>query len=397
MVKRLGLHSPNNETAHTIEELPRVARDVGYPVLLRPSFVLGGRGMYIVDNEDDLHSLIATGNVHAPVLVDQFLEDAFEYDLDAVSDGRSLYIGGIVQHIEAAGIHSGDSAAVFPPYKVIPEVLDTMRDWALKLAQELGVRGLMNIQFASKGKDVYIIEVNPRGSRTVPFISKASGVNMIEAAVRVWYGESLVKQGLVATEGGIGEGKPMMGWAIKEAVFSFDRFSDVDPALGPEMRSTGEAIGTGRTFGEAYAKSQISAGNRLPVKGNVVITVNDNDQKTIIPIAKDLQELGFHLYATKGTARALFEAGILSNVVLKVHDGHPNIVDFMKAKQVDLVINTPMGYRARKSDDDIRSMAMRLHIPYTTTTSAARAAVEAIRYEREGRHTVRELEGRRSF
>ena len=395
LVHRLGLRNPTNRTAHNPQEIYEKAKEVGFPVLLRPSFVLGGRGMFIVDDEAGLTDFIEHSRVETstkkPVLIDQFLEDAFEYDLDAVSDGTSLYIGGIVQHIEAAGIHSGDSAAVFPPYKSRPQVLAQMRQWALKLARELKVKGLMNIQFASKGDDLFIIEVNPRGSRTVPFISKTSGVNLIEAAVRVWHGEDLVSQGLVPAEGAVAEGKPLMGWAIKEAVFSFDRFSNVDPALGPEMRSTGEAIGMGRTFGEAYAKSQAAAGNLLPKSGTVVITVNHNDHQTIIPIARDLEKMGFTLLATRGTARALFEAGILCGVVLKTQDGHPNIVDLMHAHKVDLVINTPMGYHARRSDDDIRSMAMRLHIPYTTTTSAARAAVEAIRYEQEGYYTVREL------
>jgi len=395
VVKKLGLRNPANKTAHTKDEIIPKALEVGFPVLLRPSFVLGGRGMFIVDDESGLKDFLDNSGIEitkkAPVLIDQFLEDAFEYDLDAVSDGKSIYIGGILQHIEAAGIHSGDSAAVFPPYKAIPTVLSQMREWALKLAQELQVKGLMNIQFASKEDKLYIIEVNPRGSRTIPFISKASGVNLVEAAVRVWNGEDLVKQGLVHKEGTFSEGHCITGWAIKEAVFSFDRFSNVDPALGPEMRSTGEAIGMGRTFGEAYAKSQASAGNKLPTSGNVVISVNKKDRQTIIPIAKQLQKLGFRLFATRGTARDLFDAGILCNVVLKVQDGHPNIVDMMHARQVDLVINTPMGYHARRSDDDIRTAAMRLKIPYTTTTSAAAAAVEAIVYEQERVYTVREL------
>jgi carbamoyl-phosphate synthase large subunit len=395
VVRKLGLRNPANQTAHSRDEIIPKALEVGFPVLLRPSFVLGGRGMFIVDDEEGLQDFLEHSGVEitpkAPVLIDQFLEDAFEYDLDAGSDGKSIYSGGILQHIEAAGIHSGDSAAVFPPYKAIPSVLSQMREWALKLAQELQVKGLMNIQFASKEDKLYIIEVNPRGSRTVPFISKASGVNLVEAAVRVWNGEDLVAQGLVGREGTFAEGHCITGWAIKEAVFSFDRFSNVDPALGPEMRSTGEAIGMGRSFGEAYAKSQAAAGNRLPTSGNVVISVTKKDRQTIVPIARQLQKLGFHLFATHGTARDLFDAGILCNVVLKVQDGHPNIVDMMHARQVDLVINTPMGYHARRSDDDIRTAAMRLKIPYTTTTSAAAAAVQAIAYEQEGIYTVREL------
>ena len=393
------LRQPENRSAASVSEIRDKAHEIGYPVLLRPSFVLGGRAMFIAYDDAGLEEFLQKPEVtiskDAPVLVDQFLEDAFEYDLDAVSDGQNVYIGGILQHIEAAGIHSGDSAAVFPPYKSKPEILDEMRSWTLKLARHLNVQGLMNIQFAEKDGKLYIIEVNPRGSRTVPFISKSSGVDLVEAAVRIWLGEDLVKQGLVDAGKCMGEGRCIMGWAIKEAVFSFDRFQHVDPALGPEMRSTGEVVGYGRTFGEAYAKSQAAASNKLPTSGRVIISVNNKDRKTIAPIAKALQEMGFHVLATKGTARDLYSEGILCDVVLKTQDGHPNIVDYIREHKADLVINTPMGFHSRKSDDDIRTEAVRAHIPYTTTTSAAKAAVEAIRYLQENRFIVRELPSRR--
>ena len=395
LVKRLGLKQPENRSAVCEDEIFTKAREIGFPVLLRPSFVLGGRSMFIAYDEDGLREFLKTANItisrEAPVLVDQFLEDAFEYDLDAVCDGESVYIGGILQHIEAAGIHSGDSAAVFPPYKSKPEILEQMREWTLRIARELNVRGMMNIQFAEKDGRLYIIEVNPRASRTVPFISKASGVNLIDVAVKVWLGESLIQQGLVNKQTHIGEGKCHTGWAIKEAVFSFDRFVNVDPQLGPEMRSTGEVVGMGRTFGEAYAKSQASSGNILPTKGRVIISVNKKDRATIVPIAKALQDLGFSILATRGTARDLFDAGILTDVVLKVHEGRPNIVDLIRAHKVDLIINTPMGFHATKSDDDIRTEAVRNKIPYTTTTSAANAAVDAIRFLQRKEYTVREL------
>ena len=399
LVKKLGLRQPRNHMAGTEEEVFSCSHDIGFPVLLRPSFVLGGRSMFIAYDDDGLSEFFEKAGVtispQAPVLVDQFLEDAFEYDLDAVSDGKTIYIGGILQHIEAAGIHSGDSASVFPPYKSKPEILDQMKSWALRLAREIPVRGMMNIQFAEKDGLLYIIEVNPRASRTVPFISKASGVNMIETAVKVWNGEDLVAQGLVKNGQEISEGHCITGWAIKESVFSFDRFVNVDPQLGPEMRSTGEVVGMGRSFGEAYAKSQDGAGNNLPTQGHVVISVNKKDRKTIVPIAKALQEMGFTIAATRGTARDLFEEGVLTDVVLKVHDGHPNIVDMLRAHKVDLVINTPMGFHSRRSDDEIRSEAMRNKVPYTTTTSAASAAVEAIRYLRRQEHVVRELPDRK--
>ncbi|MBQ3830346.1 MAG: carbamoyl-phosphate synthase large subunit [Spirochaetales bacterium] len=399
LVRKLGLRQPRNHMAGTPGEVFQCSHDIGFPVLLRPSFVLGGRSMFIAYDDAGLAEFFEKSGVsispQAPVLVDQFLEDAFEYDLDAVSDGEHVYVGGILQHIEAAGIHSGDSASVFPPYKNKPEILEQMRQWTLRLAREIPVRGMMNIQFAEKDGLLYIIEVNPRASRTVPFISKSSGVNMIETAVRVWNGENLVKQGLVKPNQDIAEGHCITGWAIKESVFSFDRFVNVDPQLGPEMRSTGEVVGMGRSFGEAYAKSQDAAGNKLPTSGKVVISVNKKDRKTIVPIARALQEMGFSISATRGTARDLFDEGVLTDVVLKTHDGHPNIVDMLRHHRVDLVINTPMGFHSRRSDDEIRSEAMRNKVPYTTTTSAASAAVEAIRYLRRQEHIVRELPDRK--
>ena len=254
-----------------------------------------------------------------------------------------------------------------------------MKQAAHAIARKTAIKGFLNIQFAVKDSLLYILEVNPRASRTVPFLSKNSSVNLIEAAVKVWLGQSLLKQGLVGKQG-IGQGSCTTGWAVKEAVFSFDRFSNIDPVLGPEMRSTGEVQGVGATFGEAYCKSQISAGNRLPRKGKVFISVNKKDRKTIIPIARDLESLGFSISATRGTARDLFDAGIHCEVVLKVHEGHPNIIDNIRNKRVDLVINTPVGLTAKKGDDEIRTEAMRMKIPYTTTTSAAQAALEAIEY-----------------
>lgn len=395
LVKKLGLRQPDNRMAGTPGDVFRCSHEVGFPVLLRPSFVLGGRSMFIAYDDAGLAEFFEKSGVtispQAPVLVDQFLEDAFEYDLDAVSDGQNIYIGGILQHIEAAGIHSGDSASVFPPYKSKPEILEQMKSWALRLAREIPVKGMMNIQFAEKDGKLYIIEVNPRASRTVPFISKASGVNLIEVATKVWLGQDLVRQGLVKSGQDIAEGHCITGWAIKEAVFSFDRFVNVDPQLGPEMRSTGEVVGFGRSFGEAYAKSQNGAGNVLPTEGKVIISVNKKDRKTIVPIALALQEMGFQIAATRGTARDLFDQGVLTDVVLKTHDGHPNIVDMIRAHRVALVINTPMGFHSRRSDDEIRSEAMRNKVPYTTTTSAASAAVEAIKYLERKEYIVREL------
>lgn len=388
LIERLGLRQPENRMAGTHAAVRVCAHEIGYPVLLRPSFVLGGRSMFIAYNDAELDEFLGkdiTISEAAPVLVDQFLEDAFEYDLDAVSDGRHIFVGGIMQHIEAAGVHSGDSACVFPPYKSSEKMIEEMQQAAYAIAREINIQGFLNIQFAEKDDTLYILEVNPRASRTIPFLSKNSSVNLIDVAVKVWQGISLKEQQLVG-ETGIGMGGCTIGWAVKEAVFSFDRFSNIDPVLGPEMRSTGEVQGSGSTFGEAFFKSQIGAGNRLPEQGKVFISVNRRDRKTILPIAQKLKDLGFAITATRGTARDLFDAGILCEVMLKVHEGHPNIIDNIRNKTVDLVINTPMGFMARKSDDDIRTEALRMKIPYTTTTSAAEAAVEAITYQRQ--HTI---------
>ena len=387
LLRDLGLQQSENRTAYTADSVSAYADEVGYPVLLRPSHVLGGRNMKIVYDETELQSYLAGDIIISesnPMLVDHFLEDAFEYDVDALCDGTSLYIGGILQHIEAAGIHSGDSAAVFPPYASKPEMLQRMREAARDIALRLNIIGFMNIQFAVQRGELYVIEVNPRASRTVPFISKMSKIDLVQVAVHIWEGEDLVSQHLVDKPGAIGEGTCQYGWAVKEAVFSFDRFLNMDPQLGPEMRSTGEVIGIGSTFGEAFAKSQIAAGNNLPTNGRVCISVNKRDRKTVIPLAKELKNLGFEIAATRGTARDLFDAGLTCETVLKSDEGHPNIIDHMYSKRIDMFINTPMGKRAIQGDENLRATALKNGIPYTTTMSAAAAAIEAITYLRKG-------------
>jgi carbamoyl-phosphate synthase large subunit len=392
-VARLGLKQPDNRSAYNALQVREYAREIGFPVLLRPSFVLGGRSMFIAYEDKELNEFLNRGIIiseERPVLVDQFLEDAFEYDLDAVCDGHNVYVGGIMQHIEAAGIHSGDSACVYPPYKSKPVLEQEMVDAAVKMAREFQVKGLMNIQFAVKDDKLYIIEVNPRGSRTVPFISKATGVNLVEAAVRVWLGEDLIKQGLTGASG-IGIGSCQTGWAVKEAVFSFDRFTGLDPILGPEMKSTGEAIGTGETFGEAFAKVEAAVGTRLPTEGRVFVSVNMRDRETILPVVKEFQDLGFQICATRGTADFLFQKGIFSEVILKVHEGHPNVIDHMRSGRMNLLINTPLGQFSQIDDSYLRAEAVRRKIPYTTTTSSAAAAVKAIEYLKTGEAAVKPL------
>jgi carbamoyl-phosphate synthase large subunit len=395
LIRRLGLRQPDNRMAGTPDAVRKAADEVGYPVLVRPSFVLGGRSMAIAYSDADLETFLAEAPVlspERPILVDRFLEDAFEYDVDAVSDGENVYVGGIMQHIEAAGVHSGDSACVFPPFKSDRSVETEMIAATAAIAREIGVRGFLNIQFAVQAGVLFVLEVNPRASRTVPFLSKASGVDLVAAAVAVWNGRSLRDQGLVAPDGdGIGVGSCVTGWAVKEAMFSFDRFTGHDPLLGPEMRSTGEAIGIGADFGEAFAKATMATGARLPHEGRVFVAVNDHDKETILPVVKDLMGLGFSVAATRGTAAFLFERGIMAEVILKVHEGHPNVVDHIRSGRIDMMINTPLGRYTRSDDGYLRVEALRYRIPYTTTTSAARAAVEAIRHLKRGETVARPL------
>lgn len=386
-MSRIGVKQPRNKSAYSRNEVGAVADEIGYPVLLRPSYVLGGRSMMIAFNREELGEFLRNSvevSRKRPVLVDQFLEDAFEYDIDALSDGENVYIAGIMQHIEAAGIHSGDSACVFPPYKSEPKIIEQMKEATARIARGIGVRGFLNIQFASKDGVLNILEVNPRASRTVPFISKASAINLVEAAVRVWHGMSLREQGLI-NDGdtglqNVGIGSCRVGWAVKEAMFSFDRFQDVDPLLGPEMRSTGEAIGIGESFGEAFAKATAATGTVLPTRGRVFVSVHDLDKDTILPIVQELSSLGFSVAATRGTAEYLFKHKVFAEVILKVHEGHPHIVDHLNSGRINLIINTPLGRFTQRDDDYIRINAVRRKIPYTTTTSAASAALEGIKY-----------------
>jgi carbamoyl-phosphate synthase large subunit len=392
LLRKLKLKQPENRMAGSFADIEKYADEIGYPVLLRPSFVLGGRSMFIAYNREELKTFLDRGvdiSRERPVLVDQFLEDAFEYDLDALSDGKNVYIAGIMQHIEAAGIHSGDSACVFPPYKSDESILDEMVRATSSIAREIDVRGFINIQFAVKSGELYILEVNPRASRTVPFLSKASGVNLVAAAVSVWNGRDLEEQGL--TTGGVGQGSCITGWAVKEAVFSFERFHIIDPILGPEMKSTGEAIGIGQVFGEAYAKAQAATGAVLPVRGRIFVSIHDQDKETMLPIVRALSDMGLDICATRGTAQYLFDNDIFAEVILKIHEGHPNVIDHMRGGRIALLINTPLGIYSQHSDEMIRIEAVRRKIPYTTTTSAARAAAQGIRYLLKGEINISPL------
>jgi carbamoyl-phosphate synthase large subunit len=306
-----------------------------------------------------------------PVLIDRFLEDAFEADVDALSDGRTVVIGGVMQHIEEAGIHSGDSAQVLPPYLLGDSQVEEMREFTRRFALELGVVGLINVQYAVHQGKVYVIEVNPRASRTVPFVSKATGVPLARVAARLMAGESLASFGLP-------ESIPVHGVAVKEAVFPFNKLPEVDPLLGPEMRSTGETMGVDDSFGMAFAKAEIAAGMDLPLEGAVIITVNDHDKPSVVPIARRLHEMGFRILATGGTSRYLKDSGIPAERVFKVNEGRPNCADMMISGEVALLINTPLGKKSQYDDQAMRRAAISYKIPYITTLSAASAATDAI-------------------
>ena len=375
VLAELGIPQPRGGIATSADEARRVAAEIGYPVLVRPSYVLGGRAMAIVYDEAELlrymREAVDASPGH-PILIDRFLEDAFEVDVDAVSDGHETAIAGIMEQIELAGVHSGDSACVLPTYMVGAAHLETMRRYTRLLAERLGVVGLMNVQYAIKDGIVYVLEVNPRASRTVPFVSKATGVPWAKVATRAMLGCTLAEQG-IAPEGRV------PGYFVKEVVLPFNKFPGVDTLLGPEMRSTGEVMGVSDHFGWAYAKAQMGAGGSLPLEGTVFVSVNDNDKPTVLPIARDLAALGFRLLATRGTANYLRGQGLAVDAVDKVGEGRPNPVDLIINGQIQLIINTPTGKTAFADRGPIRRAAVAYGVPTLTTLSAAAAAVQAIR------------------
>ncbi|VAW99535.1 Carbamoyl-phosphate synthase large chain [hydrothermal vent metagenome] len=375
LITDLGLLQPPNRTARAEEEAVILAEEIGYPLVVRPSYVLGGRAMEIVFNEDELrrymNEAVKVSN-ESPVLLDRFLDDAVEVDVDAVCDGENVLIGGIMQHIEQAGIHSGDSACSLPPYNLDKKLQDEMRDQVKKMAKGLKVIGLMNTQFAIKDDTVYVLEVNPRASRTVPFISKAAGMALAKISARCMVGKSLVEQN--ATE----ERIPRY-YNVKEAVFPFIKFPGVDTILGPEMKSTGEVMGVGATFGEAFLKAQLGAGETLPTEGKAFLSVRDADQNNLIDVARKLVMLGFELVATRGTAREVKAAGIDCGIVNKVDEGRPHIVDMIKNQEIDLIINTTEGRQAVADSYEIRRAALQNKVVYTTTLAGGDAICIAIK------------------
>ena len=389
LLEKVGLAQAPGATARSFDEAATIAANVGYPVLVRPSYVLGGRGMQIVYDADDLHTYMTEAvrvSPEHPILVDKFLEDALEIDVDAISDGERVIVGGVMEHVEKAGVHSGDSACALPPYSLGDDQVATIKRQTRALALELGVIGLLNIQFAIKNETVFVLEVNPRASRTVPFVSKAIGVPLAKLATKIMLGRTLVDLAFA-------EERELGHIAIKEAVFPFIKFPGVDVLLGPEMKSTGEVMGIDRDFRKAYVKAQIAAGSPLPTSGKVFISVKNRDKRAALGIAKRLAEMGFSLVATLGTAKLLTLQGMTVEMVHKVGEGYrPNIVDLMKRDEIALVFNTPEDGRARKDSYSIRRTAVTQNIPYYTTVDGAQAALGGIEALLKGEISVQSLQ-----
>jgi carbamoyl-phosphate synthase large subunit len=388
MLVDLEIPQPENGIASTLVDAHIIANRIGYPVLVRPSFVLGGRAMAIVGSEEELEAVILQAFKAAdgqPLLIDRFLDDSFEMDVDALVDSERVVVGAIMEHVEQAGIHSGDSACVLPPYKVSAYHLGILRDYTERLGKALNVRGLMNVQFALKDDIVYVLEVNPRASRTIPFVSKATGLSMARAAAKIMVGWSLVDMGIT-------EEPRIDGFFVKEAVMPFNKLPGADPRLGPEMRSTGEVMGMASQFGHAFAKSQLEAGCALPQVGGVLISVNDFDKGAALKIARDLVRLGFKIYATPGTAKYFNGANVQAEPVKQMHLGSPHTIDLIRSGTVQLIINTPLGSKTHSDGEMIRATAIMMNVPLLTTLTAAMAAVAGIRALKEKNMTYRSLQ-----
>ena len=376
MIEKLDLLQPHNATARSADEAVELAKKIGYPLVVRPSYVLGGRAMEIVYKEDELRHYMKTAvqvSDDSPVLLDFFLPNAIEMDVDAISDGDSVVIGAIMQHIEQAGIHSGDSACSLPPYSLSESIQDEMREICKKMARELGVRGLMNVQLALQDDKIYVIEVNPRASRTIPFVSKCIGVSLAKIAARCMVGQTLEDQGFTK------EIIPPY-FSVKEAVFPFNKFPGIDPILGPEMKSTGEVMGVGTTFAEAYGKAELGASDEIPSKGSAFVSVRERDKDQLPALAKNLVALGFKLIATKGTAETIKAAGLDVQPVNKVKEGRPHIVDMIKSDKINLIVNTTEGRQAISDSSTIRSSAEQHRVYYTTTMAGGSAVCEALKF-----------------
>jgi carbamoyl-phosphate synthase large subunit len=387
MMRDLGIPQPESGMASTMEEALEIADRIGYPLMVRPSYVLGGRGMEVVHDEEMLQRYVAAAvdvSPERPILIDKFLENAIEAEADAISDGTDAYVPAVMEHIELAGVHSGDSACVIPPISIAAKHLDTIYDYTRRIAIELNVVGLMNIQYAIADDTVYILEANPRASRTVPLVSKVCNISMARIATQLMLGKKLADLNI--------KPKKYPHYGVKEAVFPFNMFPEVDPLLGPEMRSTGEVLGMADSFGLAYYKAQEATQMVLPDHGTVLLTVSEADRPAVGEVARQLHQLGFKILATEGTNQFLRECGIESHRILKMHEGRPNIVDAIKNNEIQLVINTPSGKLSKHDDSYIRKNAIKFKIPYITTLAAALAAARGIAAKQRGHGKVKSLQ-----
>jgi carbamoyl-phosphate synthase large subunit len=387
MMRKLGIPQPRSGMAHTVEEAFKIASEIGYPLIVRPSYVLGGRAMEVVYDSESLgHYMRAAVDVtpERPILIDKFLENAIEAEADAISDGFDAFVPAIMEHIELAGVHSGDSACAIPPMSIPPKHIETIEEYTRKIAIELGVIGLMNIQYAICNDTVYILEANPRASRTVPLVSKVCNISMARIATQVILGTPLAEIGL--------KQKVFSHFGVKEAVFPFNMFPEVDPVLGPEMRSTGEVLGLADSFGLAYFKAIEATQLTLPLQGTVLITISDRDKPSALEPARLFRELEFKLIATQGTLEFLAENGIEAESIRKLGFGRPDIVDAIKNGEIHLVINTPGGKETQEDDSYIRKAAINYKVPNITTTAGALAAAKGIAARRKGQTGVKSLQ-----
>ena len=387
MMRKLGIPQPASGMASTLEEALQVAEEIGYPLMVRPSYVLGGRAMEVVHDEEMLKRYVSVAvdvTPERPILIDKFLENAIEAEADAIADGTEAFVPAVMEHIELAGIHSGDSACVIPPISIPAKHLDTIYEYTRRIAVELNVVGLMNIQYAIANDTVYILEANPRASRTVPLVSKVCNISMARIATQVMVGKRLADLDL--------KRQSIPHFGVKEAVFPFNMFPEVDPLLGPEMRSTGEVLGMANSFGLAFYKAQEGAQQVLPSEGSVLITVSEKDRPAVLEVAREFDNLGFKIKSTIGTHTFLSEHDIQSELILKMHEGRPNIVDGIKNKEIHLVINTPSGKLSKYDDSYIRKAAIKYKVPHITTLAAALAAARGIAAYRQGKDSVRSLQ-----
>jgi carbamoyl-phosphate synthase large subunit len=385
----LGIPQPESGTARSLEEAVKIANRIGYPLMVRPSFVLGGRGMEVIYDETMLrryaHEAIGVSPEY-PMLIDRFLEQAVECEVDALCDGKETFVASIMEHIELAGVHSGDSACAIPSRTIKETHVQSIKKYTDIIAKELNVIGLINIQYAICDEKVYILEANPRASRTVPIVSKVMGISLARRATELMLGKKLKDFPEVAH-------MPTLTYCgVKEAVFPFNMFPEVDPLLGPEMKATGEVMGIAETFGVAFYKAQQAAGAQLPLEGNVLLTVSDKDKIALLPVALGIKKLGFTIYATEGTHRFFQENGIDSVLIKKIHEGRPNIADAIKNKEVHLIVNTPVGRSSKYDDSYIRMMAIQHKVPYITSIAAAQASVEGITEFKRKKVSVRSLQ-----